>query len=86
MKTLSKIAAGAFLGASALTLTATTASARIVCNADGDCWHTTTVYQYPPAAGVVVHEDDWKWGPSEHFRWREHEGRGYWHGGGWTEF
>ncbi len=86
MKTMNKIALGVLMGTGALTLAATGASARIVCNGDGDCWHTTTVYDYPPAAGVVIHEDDWKWGPSEHFRWHEHEGRGYWRGGVWVDF
>ena len=84
MKALSKIAAAALLGAGALTLAATSASARIVCNTDGDCWHTTTVYDYPPATGVVIHEDNWAWGPSDKYRWREHEGRGYWRGGAWV--
>jgi hypothetical protein len=86
MKALGKVAFGALMSATALTLAATSASARIVCNADGDCWHTTTVYEYPPAAGVVIHDDDWKWGPSERYTWREHEGRGYWRGGVWTDF
>ena len=27
-----------------------TASARVVCNADGDCWHIQENYAYPPAA------------------------------------
>jgi hypothetical protein len=85
MKALSKIAAAALLGAGALTLAATSAWARIVCNADGDCWHTTTVYDYPPAAGVVIHDDNWAWGPSDKYRWREHEGRGYWRGGAWVD-
>ncbi len=33
---------------------------------------------------IVIHEDDWKWGRHEHYRWREHEGRGYWNGSRWT--
>jgi hypothetical protein len=86
MKSLGNVAISACLGASALALMATGASARIVCNSDGDCWHATTTYEYPAAAGIVVHEDNWKWGPSEHFRWREHEGRGYWRGSTWTDF
>jgi hypothetical protein len=32
------------------------------------------------------HPDNWRWGAGERFRWREHEGRGYWLGGRWTEF
>jgi len=32
---------------------------------------------------VVIHEDDWKWKRHEKYRWREHEGRGYWRGSRW---
>src|SRR4051794_35597252 len=83
---MSKVATVAFSGAlaaGALALASTGASARIVCNADGDCWHTTTVYEYPAEASIVVRPDNWRWKEGEKFRWREHEGRGYWHGGGW---
>ena len=76
----------AFLGAAAaaglLAISAASASAAIVCNGSV-CWHTHEAYEYPPAAGVVVHPDDWRWGPHERFTWREHEGRGYWQGGHW---
>ena len=48
------------------------------------CWHSHEAYEYPPTAGVVVHGDDWRWGPKEHYSWREHEGRGYWKGDSWT--
>jgi hypothetical protein len=37
---------------------------------------TRDAYEYPAAARVVVHPDDWRWGPREHYSWREHEGRG----------
>jgi hypothetical protein len=57
---------------------ATTASAAIVCNGAGDCWRTKERYAYPPNAGVQIYADDWKWGPNDNYRWREHEGRGYW--------
>lgn len=78
--------AGALLGLGALALTGTNpASAAIVCNGDS-CWHTHTVYHYPPTAGVVVHSDHWSWGPHDHYAWHEHEGRGYWRGGVWVTF
>ena len=32
-----------------------------------------------------IYPDNWKWGEKEHFKLREHEGRGYWHGGVWIE-
>jgi hypothetical protein len=86
MKTLSKITFAALLGASASAMTVTGASARIVCNADGDCWHVRADYDYRPDFGVIIHPDDWKWKEGERHRWREHEGRGYWHGDSWKEF
>lgn len=83
MRVLGKTAAGAALGAALLAVTATGASAAIVCSGDV-CWHTHEAYSYPPDAKVIVHEDNWKWGPTEHFTYREHEGRGYWHGDKWS--
>lgn len=82
---LSKTLLAATLGAGALALSAVNASAAIVCNGNV-CWHTHESYAYPPEAGVIVHPDDWRWGPSEHFIWREHEGRGYWRGERWNEW
>ena len=76
----------ALISAGALTLTAQAASARIVCNSDGDCWHVHGDYEFKPELGVVIHPDDWKWKEGEHFRWHEHEGRGYWKGGAWKDF
>jgi hypothetical protein len=71
---------------SALGFSSLAASARVVCNADGDCWHIHEDYAYPPAAGVIIHPDDWRWKESEHNVWREHPGRGYWKGGEWAPF
>ena len=39
---------------------------------------------YPRNARIVVHDDNWRWGPREHYTFREHEGRGYWRGGRWV--
>jgi len=86
MKTLSKVAFAAVMGASPLALTATDASARIVCNAEGECWHVRNDYVYRPELGLVIHEDGWAWGPTEHYRWHEHHGRGYWSHGVWVHF
>jgi hypothetical protein len=86
MKKLVKLAAAAVLGASALVLTATSASAVIVCNGEGQCWHTHRAYTYRPEFGLVVHPDGWRWGPGEHYVWHEHVGRGYWHNGVWVRF
>jgi hypothetical protein len=86
MKRLSNIAAAAVLALSAATLTATAASAAIVCNGDGVCWHVRSHYQYRPAWGVVVHPDNRRWGRDAHYVWREHHGRGYWRNGVWIRF
>jgi hypothetical protein len=48
------------------------------------CWHTHEAYNYAPDAKVIVHEDNWRWGPSERFTFREQEGRGFWRGDKWT--
>ncbi len=71
----------------ALALAATNASAAIVCNDEGECWHVKGHVEYKPEHGVHVHPDDWKWGEKEHFKWREHEGEehGYWKGGVWIK-
>jgi hypothetical protein len=68
-----------------LAFTATTASAAIVCNGEGDCWHVKDKYDYRPEWGIKVYPDDWKWS-GDNYRWREHEGRGYWNKGVWIGF
>ena len=83
---MAKLAAVALLSAAALGATASTASAAIVCNAENVCWHTHRHYNYHPKYGVVVHENSWRWGPGEHYAFREHGGRGYWSHGAWRRF
>jgi hypothetical protein len=86
MKPLATISLAALLGAWGIGLSTSTASARIVCNAEGDCWHSHADYDYRPEFGLTVHPDNWKWKEGERHAWREHEGRGYWKGGSWLEF
>lgn len=86
MKTALKLAAAAAMSAGLLAATTTSASAYIVCNRDGDCWHVHERYDYRPEFGLVVHSDDWRWRAHERYRWREHHGRGYWHSGVWISF
>jgi len=86
MTNLSKIAAATLFGLATLTLVATTASAAIVCNAEGYCWHVRRHFHYLPAWGLVVHPNSWRWGPNERYVWREHRGRGYWRGRVWVRF
>jgi hypothetical protein len=87
MKNVMKTAAlAAMLGAGALIASSGAASAYVVCNSDGDCWHVHDQYTYPDTAGVTVHDDSWKWGDHDSYRWHEHDGRGYWHSGAWVGF
>ena len=86
MKTVSKLmiaAAVAALGAGA----AVTASADVVCSStENVCWHVHRHYDYKPEFGVVVHPNNWRWGDTDHYTWREHAGRGYWRNGAWVTF
>ena len=85
-KTISTAALALLMGAGALVAASAPASARVVCNRDGDCWHTESA---PRAPGVrfEYHPDDWyfhrHWdGGDRH--WRDyHEGHGYYRGGVW---
>lgn len=86
MNTRSKIVALALCAFGALAFFSLGASAQIVCNADGDCWHAHTVFAYPPSVQVVIHPGDWHWREGEHFAWKEHAGRGYWRNGRWLSF
>ena len=78
-----KLLASALIGVGILAFSAFSASAAIVCSGN-TCWHVQERYTYPPSAGIVVHEDNWKAGPGVTFR--EHTGRGYWKGDTWTDF
>ncbi len=72
---------GAVIGTGALAFSAVSGLAAVVCS--GNVWrHTPETYSYPPEAAVMVHPDEWRGGPSKHFTWREHEGRGRRHGDG----
>jgi hypothetical protein len=83
MTPVMKVLLGATAGAAILASSAITASAAIVCTGNV-CWHVQERHAYPPSAGVVIHEDDWRAGPGITFR--EHTGRGYWKGDSWTDF
>ena len=83
---MKKLILATIIGAGALAATATTASAEIVCNREGECWHVREHYDYQPTIGLIVHDDNWRWGDRDHYRWHEHDGRGYWKGGVWIQF
>jgi hypothetical protein len=85
MKKIAIAVAAAALGVITM---ATGASAAIVCNRDGDCWHVKGRYAYQGGWGLTVHPNNWRWGTSEKMRWREpaREERGYWRSGVWIRF
>jgi hypothetical protein len=74
-----------FIATGALVATTGAASARMVCNNTGDCWHTDANDTYP-GTGYVNHDDDWyfhqRWDGNTHYR-ETHEGRGYYKSGIW---
>lgn len=92
-------AVAALIGAGALAATSSAASARTVCNTDGDCWHESTQYDYPASAGVRYYGDDYRTThhdlerandsdrAPDHYTWRDnHDGRGYYRQGLWVTF
>ena len=88
-KAVSAAAIAMLLGTGALTTATSAASARVVCNAEGDCWHTDARVNYPPAVGIQIHPDDWyfhqHWDGDKDHHYRDyHEGRGYYRSGIWV--
>jgi len=90
-KLLSGAATAALVSVGALALSASSASAYVVCNNMGDCWHTDHRYHYGSDIGIEYHPDDWyfhrNWDADHDHHWREyHDGRGYWRNGVWVTF
>jgi hypothetical protein len=84
---LSAAAVAALMSAGALVSTTAPAAARVVCNNEGDCWHTDAPPPRVPGIRFSAHPDDWyfhqHWeGGDRHYR-DYHEGRGYYKGGVW---
>ncbi len=77
---------GADVGERPVALSTTPASARVVCNAEGDCWHTDAAAPVVPGITFSAHPDDWyfhqHWDADHRFR-DYHDGRGYYKGGVW---
>ena len=87
-KTLLVTAISAVIATGAMMASASPASARIICNAEGDCWHSEA-RPVVPGVRFSVHPDDWyfhqHWdGGDRHYR-DYHEGRGYYKGGVWVQ-
>jgi hypothetical protein len=85
MRSLNNTILGAAVAACVLAGSVSGVSAAVACNGNV-CWHSHENYLYPPGTHVIVHPDDWQWGPDERFVWREHDGQGYWRGDDWVEF
>ena len=84
---MKKLLLGAALTVAGVIGLASSASAYVVCNREGDCWHTEGRYA-PPGVRFEFHPDDWyfhrHWDADRDHRYREwHEGRGYWRNGVW---
>ena len=79
--------AAALFGVVGVAVTATSASAFIACNKEGDCWHTDR-RDNVPGVTFEYHPDDWyfhqHWNGARRFR-EYHDGRGYWHNGVWVQ-
>lgn len=86
MKKFATAAAALAIGVVSLAASTVGASAAIVCNNEGECWHVKNRYAYKPEFGVVVHPNGWRWGTNEKYVYREHAGRGYWRNGVWIRF
>lgn len=78
----------ALVATGALVATAQTASARVVCNSYGDCWRTSERYDYKPAWGLRVYDDNWRWSARDNhrYRWRDHHRGYYGRNGVWITF
>ena len=90
MKFTSKLASAAILGLGLAAFAAGSASAHIVCNENGDCWHTDRHEHYRDVK-VEVHPDNWyfhrDWDGDHDHHWHGyHEGHGYWRQGQWVDF
>ena len=86
---LTPVLAG-LMAAGAVTATASSASAYIVCNRAGDCWHSHDRAAPGYGPGYVRSPRRLVLSPrlgqgDPHYRWHEwHEGRGYWRDGAWV--
>src|SRR5437868_4635384 len=59
VKNILQLASVAAFSAIGFAAVPTAASAAVVCNGDGDCWHADRTIRYPRSMVVVRHPDDW---------------------------
>jgi hypothetical protein len=84
---LSATAIAALISAGALVTATAPAAARVICNAEQDCWHSDAAAPRVPGVQFNLHPDDWyfhqTWeGSDRHYR-DYHGGRGYYKSGIW---
>jgi hypothetical protein len=90
-KTMLTGATAALMALGGVAAISTSASAYIVCNREGDCWHADR-REHPRGLRFNYHSDDYyfhrRWEDDREHRWRgeNHEGRGYWRNGVWLSF
>jgi hypothetical protein len=81
------VGAAILFGALGAAAASQSAAAYVICNGEGDCWHSERVEQVP-GMNFEIHPDDWyfhqEWGRYRRFH-EYHDGRGYWHKGVWVE-
>lgn len=94
-KFLTTGAVAALIGVAGVAASTTPASARVVCNSDGDCWQTHARYQYPNELGVRYYNDRYAsdryrrhhWHDNRTWRDEHHDrDRGYYRNGLWVTF
>ena len=86
MKTITKLAAAALLSVATVAVTASSASAYVACNREGECWHVRDRYDYHQNTASSFIRTTGAGARNEHYRWHEHQGRGYWRNGIWITF
>ena len=90
MKRIWNFAGAAAVGFCVAAFSAGNASAYVVCNHEGDCWHTDHREHFKSDVKVEIHPDSWyfhnNWDNDHDHRWRgHHEGHGYWRNGAWVD-
>jgi hypothetical protein len=59
------ISIAALTAAAVLTFTASSVSAAVICNDEGDCWRVKEERRYEPSLGLRVMPDNWRWKEGE---------------------